>query len=192
MWSLKRFFVHWNSYGLVLLSGILMTWPIQCSWRRRIMDSVNGIQALELISEWVTLCHQRCPGINWRRLMWKDASSLIFRRHGTHVSQPYKMMGMTTASKIAIFVWIVIFGLPNTRLLRRRKADDARLMRLWISCERSPEYETYEPRYVIFSQLLNRFPLIEKNGSSGDDALKISDFVALIIWPARRYASDKK
>ena len=34
--------------------------------------------------------------------------------------------------------------LPDTRLLRRPKADEVRLMRLWISFERSPENEILE------------------------------------------------
>ena len=79
---------RWGS----LLSGILITWPNRRSWRWRSMDSIDGIPALDLIPEWITLCHQRWPRINWRGLMWKDSSSLTGRRYWTHISQPCKMV----------------------------------------------------------------------------------------------------
>ena len=157
MWSLERFVCPptllwpslrwpWSTQWSSLLQGILMTWLNKRSWRWRNMNSIDGIQALNLNSEWVTLCHQRSPRNNWRRLMWKDFSSLIWRRYGTNVSQPYRMVEITTALYTAIFVCIVRFWLPNTRLLWRPKADEARLTLLWTSFVRSPENERLEPK----------------------------------------------
>ena len=69
---------------------------------------------------------------------------------------------MTTALQTTIFVWIVRFWLPKTRLLKRPKADEARLMRLWISFERSPENERLEPKEIFFGDL----KLIPTNGKT--------------------------
>ena len=159
MWSLKRFFCPptllrpslswpWSTQWGNLLLGNLMTWPNQRSWRWRSMDSIVWIPAIDLISEWITLCHQRSPRINWRRLMRKDSSSLIWRRHGTHVLQPCKLVEMTTELYTLIFVWIVRFWLPDTRLHKRPKADETRLMHFLISFVRSTENERFEPKYV--------------------------------------------
>ena len=51
---------------------------------------------------------------------------------------------------------------------------------------RSPENERFEPKYVKFSEFFSLFPLMEKVEASGDDVLRISVFVALIIRPAKR------
>ena len=51
---------------------------------------------------------------------------------------------------------------------------------------RSPENETFEPKYVKFSDFLNCSPLMENVGATCDNALMLYVFVALITRPAQR------
>ena len=61
----------------------------------------------------------------------------------------------------------------------------ARLMHPWISFDRSPENERFEPKCF-----LKCFPQMESVGASGDDALRTSVLIVLTIRPAKRYISE--
>ena len=71
------------------------------------------------------------------------------------------------------------YDIQNTRNVRWPKADEARLMRLWISFVRSPENERIEQ---LVNENFRVFKLLSANGkswASGDSALRTSVFVVL-------------
>ena len=95
--------------------------------------------------------------------------------------------------------------LQNTRLIRRKKGDEARLLRLWISFVRSRENETFVPKYV-YVRVFKLIPIIiiiiiiillyyyyyysYYYEASGDDVPWIYVFLALIMRPTRRVVPD--